>query len=300
MAKFSADNNRMYETTFHSALRSARKAAKLTLKQLQKRSGVEAWRLSRLERGSALPNLQERDRLARVLSTHSFDLRRAPTRPPRLYQKLRHRGLRYLKVEKPFYPPCDRESRIRFAAAMRRYPKEMGSLTALLQQRGDFQEVNSFSERVSLDSADECLFYTSLLAQGAKPAMHPPYALSPRLRHEVVCPDTREPVGFRPFPCLVTDEGLYFLQVGLATPRLYVVDFLRHHEGRWSVVEIDGDGHDSSYNIEKDAALAVPVLRLSEEQVIESAGRVLSFAGVRTERVQHGREAKKTSFAKAR
>ena len=290
----------MYEITFHSALRSARTAAKLTLKQLQKLSGVEAWRLSRLERGSALPSLQERDCLARVLSTHSFDLRRAATRPPRLYQKFRHQGLRYLKAEKPYYSPCDRESRIRLAAAMRRFPNEMGSLAALLQQRGDFQEVNNFSEKVALDSADECLFYTSLLAQGAEPAMHPPYSLAPRLQHEVVCPVSREPVGFRPFPCLVTDEGLYFLQVALATPRLYVVDFLRHHEGRWSVVEIDGDGHDSTYNIEKDAALAMPVLRLSQEQVIKRAGRVLGSAGVRTGRLQHGRKAKKASFAKAR
>jgi transcriptional regulator with XRE-family HTH domain len=265
----------MYETTFHSALRAARTAAKQTLKQLQSLSGLEARRLTRLERGIALPTDAERDALARVLTTHMFDLRCAPARPPRAYQKLKHRGMRAVQTHKPFLPPCDRDSKVRLSAAMRRFPREMRAIVKLLKRRPDFGEVNDLAEKVALDSADECLYFSTLLAMGGDPAMIAPYAVSPRLRHDVVCPETREPVGFSPFPCVVRQDGLYFPQVAFTTPRLFVVDFLRHHQGCWSVVEIDGKGHDSAYDAEKELALAMPVVRFSEEQLLRWVRGVL-------------------------
>lgn len=271
----------MYETTFHSALLEARDAAGLTLQQLEQQSGVAMRRLTRLERGIALPTEEERDALAKVLSTHMFDLRKAPARPTRLYQKLRHRGMRAVETPKPFFPPSDRPSKRRFKTARSRFPREMEMIVKILKQRSDFAELNSFAEKVSLDSADECLYFSTLLVLGGEPAMRAPYTLSPRLAHEVVCPLTREPVGFRPFPCVVRTEGLYFPQVTFVTPRPYTVDFLRYHDGCWSYVEIDGKGHDSRYDRDKERALGMPFVRLSEEEVLRWVRDVLRDRGRR-------------------
>lgn len=258
----------MYETTFHSALRDARASADLTLKQVEELSRVAARRVTRLERGVALPCKQEREALAGVLTTHMFDLRNAPARPARLYQKLRHRGMRAVEAPKPFFPPSDRASKSRLNTAWSRFPKEMNKIMKILKQRSDFAELNCFAEDVALDSADECLYFSTLLALGGEPAMRAPYSLAPRLEHEVVCPLTREPVGFRPFPCLVKSDGIYIPQVAFVTPRPFVVDFLRHHDGRWSYVEIDGNGHDSRYDAEKERALGMPVKRLVGDEIL--------------------------------
>lgn len=266
--KIVGENEVMYVTTFHSALRDARGSANLTLKQLQEQSGIASRRLTRLERGIVLPTNAEREALARVLTTHMSDLRNAPPRPPRLYEKLRNRGSRAAQTPKPFFPPSDRASKSRLSTAWRRFPREMDAIVKILKRRDDFGELNCLAEKVALDSADECLYFSTLLALGGKPAMRAPYTLPPRLAHEVVCPLTREPVGFCPFPCLVTAEGIYFPQVAFVTPRPYIVDFLRHHQGRWSYVEIDGRGHDSRYDAEKERALGMPVKRLSGEDVL--------------------------------
>jgi transcriptional regulator with XRE-family HTH domain len=277
--KFVAENEAMYVTTFHSALRDARASANLTLKQLQEQSGLPSRRLTRLERGIVLPTNAERDALARVLPTHMFGLRNAPARPPRLYEKLRNRGSRAVETPKPFFPPSDRASKSRLSTAWRRFPREMEAIVKILRRRPDFGELNCLAEDVALDSADECLYFSTLLALGGEPAMRAPYTLSPRLGHEVVCPLTREPVGLCPFPCLVTAAGIYFPQVAFVTPRLFIVDFLRHHQGCWSYVEIDGRGHDSRYDADKERALGMPVARFSEEQLLRWVRGVLREAG---------------------
>lgn len=265
----------MYETTFHSALREARTSANLTLSRLEELSGVPSGRITRLERGIVLPTDAERGSLARVLTGYMFDLRNAPARPARLYQKLRNRGMRAVETPSPFFPPSDRASKSRLAAARYRFPKEMDTIVKLLKRRSDFAELNCFAEGVALDSADECLYFSALLALGGEPAMCAPYTFSPRLPHDVVCPLRREAVGFRPFPCIVTGEEIYFPQVAFLTPRLFVVDFLRHCRGGWSCVEIDGRGHDSRYDLEKERALGMPVERLSGEELVRWVRGVL-------------------------
>lgn len=265
----------MYRKTFHAVLAEAREVSGLSLRRLQAVSGLPARRLTRLERGIALPTPEERSALCGVLRTHLFELLNTQARPPRLYQKLKNRGQRLLPEQKPFYPPRDRPSQLRLYAAMRRYPSEMKALRSLIEEHENFDELNCLCEQVALDSGLECLFLSSLFAQGAEPLMLVPYTLPPRLPNQVICPRTKVDVGFRPFPCVQNGPTLYIPQVAFATPRTFVVDFLCHQDGKWSALEIDGRGHGCEWDDEKERALAIPVVRLDEQQVLEHVRRVL-------------------------
>ncbi|HIB68566.1 MAG TPA: XRE family transcriptional regulator [Phycisphaerales bacterium] len=265
----------MFKQTFHSALAAAREASGFSIRQLKKACGLAVQRISRLERGIVLPTPMERDALSTSLQTHAYELLHAPSRPQRHYQRLRNRGARFLPTLEPYYPPRDRRSGVRLAAAHRRYPSEMNKLVRLLARSPDFDDVNFFCESVALDSGLECLFLTSLFADGADPLFVAPYLLAPRLEQAVICPKKQVEVGFRPFPCVKLENALYIPQVAFRTPGTFVVDFLRYEDGAWSAVEIDGRGHDFGRDAEKEAALAVPVVRFSEERVLEWVHGVL-------------------------
>lgn len=268
----------MYQITFHSTLRSARKHSQETLRALAGRCGVVAGRLTRLERGLTAPTHQERQLLANAFPLRKLELLNAAAHPPRLYQGFKSRGLRFVQTQKPFYPPRDRESRVRLAAAKRIYPVETASLLRLVESHPNLSEVNAFCEKLSIGSSLECLFITTLFAQKAEPANVAPAWLAPRTPLPAVCPKTREPVESRPFPCIVSDEGLFIPQVTFAAHRLYTVDFLRFFDDTWSVVELDGKGHDPHGDSERTLVLGLPVLRLTEKQVLERAHSVLRRA----------------------
>ena len=261
--------------TFHTALKLARQSSHLSLRQLATICGISSSRLTRLERGLLHPTGDEREVLARCLSTHMFELRCAPVQPRRLRQKWRSRGLRHLQAQQLFHPPRDRVSRVRLHAARRTYPEQMRRMTRLLKKRPDFEELNSFCETVSLGSGLECLFLTALLLRGAEPATLSPSLVPPRLPHDVVCPRTRESVFFRPHPCLLTQRAIYIPQVTFATPRFYTVDFLRNCGEAWSVIEIDGAGHDFRGDRARTRTLGIPVERLSEVAVLKVVGDIL-------------------------
>lgn len=265
----------MYIKIFEIVLSEAREMSGLSLRKLAELCGLTRWRINRLELGTVRPRPEERRALAAVLTSHTHALLNAPTRPRRYKQRLKNRGLRYLSSLEPFYPPRDRVSRKRFGAALHSYPKEMRALNALVAKHPRFEEVNTFCEDVSLDSALECLFLNSLFAEGAVPLVVPPYALSPRLEQPVVCPQKKTEVGFRPFPCVELRNALYIPQVTFTTPKTFAVDFLRYLNGKWTAIELDGRGHNSGRDAEKEQALAVPVLRFNEEKVLEHVWGVL-------------------------
>jgi len=269
----------MYKKTFHTALAEARRVSGLSLRQLEAVGGLPARRLTRLERGIALPTPEERRALASVLRTHIFDILNLPVRPRRLYQTLKNRGRRLLPEQKPFYPPRDRPSRIRLYAAQSQYPREMKALRKSIHQHQSFEELNCLCEQLALDSSLECLFLSSLFAEGAEPLVLAPYSLPPRLPQQVICPLRKVDVGFRPFPCVKTHKRLYIPQVAFATPSTFVVDFLCHQDGKWSALEIDGRGHDDKRDREKERALGISVTRLDEGEVLKRVHTVLRRRG---------------------
>lgn len=259
----------MFEQTFHSILALARSESGLSLRKLEKLCGLKIHRLSRLELGEERPYPAERRILAGVLSPRASQLLYSVSRPQRYYQRLRNRGARYLPLQEPYYPPRDRSSKVRIAAAYRNYPAEMAQLASLVRRHPDFCVVNAFCEDAPLDSGLECLFITSLFARGAEPLVIAPYTLSPRLAQSVICPKKKVDVGFRPRPGIELDRTLYLPQVAFKTPATFVVDFLRYQDGTWSAIEIDGRGHDSGRDHIKENALTIPVVRFQEEQVLE-------------------------------
>ena len=128
---------------------------------------------------------------------------------------------------------------------------------------------------LSIGSSLECLYTMTLLARGANPAFLAPDTLLPRLPNPVVCPQTRKTVGHRPIPCLLTEEGVYFPQLSFSTPRIYTVDFLRHRkELGWSVIELDGRGHNSNGDRERADALKLRLIRYSENDVLGIVGKL--------------------------
>ena len=143
----------------------------------------------------------------------------------------------------------------------------MSALEAHLARRSDAELVAFFCEELACGSAQEFVYLLTLLVRGGLPGLSPPnrYAHPP---HPLVDPTNREPVGHRAVPAILMDGFPHFIQASLATPRIYTVDVLRW-TGSWSVVEVDGR------NPEKDQAVAVPVERLTTDQVIELAWRLL-------------------------
>lgn len=268
----------MYETTFHSALLTARNDAKESLRALSARTGIATSRLTRLERGVFAPTARERRLLAAAFEHRRHKLLHGQSQPKALYRELKSTGLKHCGLLEPYLPPRDRSSRVRAAAAWLRYPPEMRGLTQIVRGRLDFKKVNAFCEKLSVGSALECLFVTDLLATGARPAYVAPYWLPPRTPLATVCPKTREQVGHRPFPVLIANNGVFVPQVSFLANRVYTVDFLRHFEGNWSVVEIDGRGHRDHGDAERGAVLGLSVLRLTESEVVEGVRRTLGLA----------------------
>ena len=97
----------------------------------------------------------------------------------------------------------------------------------------------------------------------------------PSTPRPMVDPTDRSSVSHRPFPCFWLDGGLYFFQVSFETPRLYTVDVLRWHK-QWMAIEIDGKGHDSTFDAERLVALQLPTLRFSGQQVSSPAFRLVA------------------------
>ena len=130
---------------------------------------------------------------------------------------------------------------------------------------------------ISIGSSLECIYIMTLLARGASPAFLAPDTLFPRLPNPVVCPQTRKTVGHRPFPCLLTEEGVYFPQLSFATPRTYTVDFLKHgKEQGWCVIEVDGIGHNSSGDRERAKAIKLRLVRYAEDDILGRVERYLT------------------------
>lgn len=265
----------MYKSTFHSSLWQARQDCRESLKRLEQRCGIAASRLTRLERGQASPSSSERKALAAAFPEHRRDMLFGGTCPAGMYRTLKARGMRYSRTGRPYWPPRDRPSRVRFAAARHRYPEEMASLLQMVHSRSNWVAINAFSEKLSLGSSLECLFVTSLFADGAEPAFVVPAALPPRTPLPIVCPQTRAHVHCYSFPCLLLRGAALFPQVSFEQGRVYTVDLLQHLHGAWSVIEVDGRGHDGEEDDARTAALGLPVTRMTEAEVLERARAVI-------------------------
>lgn len=268
----------MFRKTFHTALRSGRTRKGISQRRLASMAGIGAYRLCRLEYARVAPSRQERKSLAEILTDNAFEILYSSARVPRFQQTLSVRGKSVPESPKPYLPVPDRRPSIRLASAMRSYPDLMQELVAKVKARPDFEVVNDFCEMLSIGSCAECLYICLLLVTGAKPALLAPHTLPPHIPREIVCPRDKSGVGFRPHPCLLTSAGITFPQVSFKTPRIFTVDFLQQRNGHWEVLEIDGNGHRSKKDKERSKALGLPVIRLSEKDLLHLVRERLTAA----------------------
>ena len=253
----------MINVPFTYNLESRRRKAGLTKQQAAQMSSMTRQRWSAIERGQGRPTAEEFRQMEALLG-----MLQGPVKPSRVFQALLNRGRREAPTPLPYFPPQDRPSFKRFHAAGQRCPQLVARLASKIAARADFAICDFLCDRIAFDSYAEVLFALHLLANGAVPSLVAPAWLGAQTPCEIVEPELRNAVGHRPTPCLIHGENFYFFQVSFETPRVYTVDALSWSRASgWSVLEVDGGGHDSRYDAERETAIGLPTRRISAFQV---------------------------------
>lgn len=254
------DSRGMFRITLHHQIQHLRRRAGYRQRAAAGLAGIPAQRWNHIERGTRRPTPTERLRIQSLLGPLSGFLR-----PPGIVRALRSEGRKVLPKTCPFLVLPERPPHTRFLSATQRHPRLVNRLMSTISKREDLADCEYLCNQLALGSSDEAVFVLHLLAAGARPMyVIPGYLPTPPC--PIVDPSDRSPVAHRPFPCFWLDGGLYFFQVSFSTPRIYTVDVLRW-KGEWRVIEIDGSGHDATDDVERTAALKVPVLRLSGREI---------------------------------
>lgn len=223
-------------------------------------------RWSQLETAYRSPTPEE----LRAIRNH-FPLGNVFVAPDRVHRTLRDRGAQLVPAQKLYLPPRDREFLTRYRAARRVYPALVRSLESVIRRRSDQESVEFFLHNTAFDSGLEVLHALYLLAQGATPVMVTP-ALLDHLPQSPTDPATFHRVGHRPHLCLHLGDRFDFLQVSFRVPGFFRVDVLRYEDG-WRILELDGPGHTSDSDPDKQA-IGLPISRFTESELL---GRVRVF-----------------------
>lgn len=264
--------NNMFRKPFHHVLKDRREALGRTQVQVAQLADVDRHRYPKIERGEVAPRTHEVTSLSQF-----FELDRDlfAVRGPNVEDRLLRTGANFRPRRKVFFPPQDRSNNARFKAARSRHGKLVQRVVSRLRRRPDFSDLEFLSEYIANGSGDESLFLLSLLLEGAQPCLLSPMVLG-HLHHPIVDPRNRSYVGNRPFPAFLLDGRAYFFQVSVATPRVYTVDVLKW-DGEWSVIEIDGLGHDDRYDRERTESIGWPVIRLQEVDVVNRCRQAIGW-----------------------
>lgn len=262
----------MFEPQFHLRLKFHRKQRSLSQKEAAELCGLCRWRWSDLECGRRMPSNRELALLRR-----RFDLGRVFVSPPKATRRLLDNGARLTKTLEPFIAQRDRPTHIRYRTCLKRQKELTLALTARLRrQRGDeFELCQQFCHQASCDSYLESLYILCQLVDGATPALVAPAQFDPTPL-PIVDPEMRRYAGNRPHFCLVTERGHQFYQVSFG-PSQFRVDVLVW-DGDWKVIELDGDGHYSAQDAEREAEIGLPTRRLVESEVIAMGWEILKTA----------------------
>lgn len=252
----------MFNIPYKQNLRNARLKAQLTQAQAAAKIGMSRQRWSHLEVGSRRPSQEERRAINQLLGVYQGFIP-----PPSVLRKLADSGRRAFPEGPVHFPPQDRPTHVRYFAALRRHQRLTLELSNRIRQRPDFEVCEFFCHAIALESYLEALYVLRLIAEGAKPALVSPAQLG-RTPHSIVEPRSRDCIDHHRLLCLVDNGVFRFFQVSFSTPQVYRVDCLLWDRG-WSVLEIDGGGHDSSQDIGRSQALGMKVERLSCQEILE-------------------------------
>lgn len=145
-----------------------------------------------------------------------------------------------------------------------------------------------FKAGTRCDSSLEYSGWVQFQEAGARPHMASPLVLG--YDHHVLLDYLERPLGTRMRPCLHWRgralEAIAFPQIMVRPDsRPFRVDalVLVRYRGRsfWCTVEIDGEGHNPTWDAERERALGLPVVRLVSADVIG-----MNFAGILLERLR--------------
>lgn len=186
--------------------------------------------------------------------------------------------LRAARVSRPRYdPPRDRDQSFRRQAAWKEEPDLMEALDLAHRSRPDYEQVQAFLASIASESWVEYLYPARELAlPDTRPVRIAPNEIG-YSHYALVDPLTCQAVGDRLWPALGLRRGKHtivqFFNASIRTPRrTWTVDILQYsHQSRraarWTVVEIDGDGHRSRWDREKEEQVGLATLRLSGEEI---------------------------------
>jgi hypothetical protein len=178
-------------------------------------------------------------------------------------------GSRHTSSMPPFLTRQDRSTHIRFRTCRKRYPELVSKLMRKVESRPDYQVCEQACHQISCDSSIEALHLLVLLASGAEPLMVRPLEFG-QPPHPICDPQLMNQVGHRLHPCLKLNEAFHFFQVSFQADSVLRVDVLRWDD-KWSVLEINGLGHDYRKDHDRAARLRLPVHWFSEEDIIAQA-----------------------------
>lgn len=254
-------------------LRALRKERNLSQRGLAKLSRVPQPFISRLERGETRGSPRTLGALCTALDVDLGDVTKRlqwGTEGPGRRDRSTAR-----RVENAFSPshvyayvgPSSLAERV---AVLRNRPGGVLRLhEAAIDARADSHEISCFLGEFGTDSGDEVLLLLGLAGAGGKAAMLAPARLGSGLL-DLREKKSRPYLGNRLMRTLVLQSGawilVFFVQVPILAGWPRRVDFLvalkSPHGTDWQVIEVDGDGHDDSYDEERSQALRLPVLRL--------------------------------------
>lgn len=239
--------------------------------------GVDCRRLSAFELGQRPLGGQALTKLAEILSLPELATAAASART-RGRREAEAEFLQVARISRPCYdPPRDRKQEVRCRAAWTEEPELMGELERAYRRRPDYDRVQAFLASIASESWFEYLYPARELARpDATPLRIAPNEIG-YSHYALADPHTFQAVGDRLWPALGLRRGgltvVQFFNAFVRTPkRGWIVDVLQYSRqlrspARWTVVEIDGDGHRSRWDREKEEQVALPMLRLTGEEV---------------------------------
>lgn len=275
-------------------IRQAREGQGLPAAALCRQAGVDPRRQSELELGRR-----------RVAERHVTLVRSAlagtePAEPAgderarrgRRPREAERSFLRSLRVPVADYNPrMDRSAGVRENAAFRSHPELTERLRSTYLARPDRGAVEDYLSCVSLGSQLEYLLVAEELGTGT------PLRISPHelgwVHYALVDPVTFEAVGDRRWPALGHRGGwgamVTFRQASVRTPqRLWTPDVLAYVRLRgckpyWRFVDVNGQGHDPSWDELRREQLGLPLLALEAEDIVSGAAwtSIHEFLGTR-------------------
>ncbi len=270
----------MNNPTAGTQIKAARVKKQWKPSVLARQTGLAQSRLCKFENESAYPTPKEWALLQSCLELGPYTARQTLELP-----SVRRRWF-------PEYPPLpegERPFSIRQAAAKKTFGLLADKALLAVKVRPDHKLCYKFLEDATLESGDEAMFWVTLLAKGARPGRHSPHRAGFR-KFSIIDPKLKEVRGDLKLPCLDLDfpdfEALLFPQVTLDTrSRIYRLDALASlwHPGSrlWVNIEIDGQGHVSTYDKERESNLGLPTERIVTTDLAQA-----DFYGALTRRLR--------------